>query len=275
MNAFEKTVYFLQGEMTTPTLYGAFHLLALATVIALAVLASLKLCHAKERAVRRVLLGIWILLLFTELYKQIIFTVDVAGNVATWSYAWYAFPFQFCSSPLYVLPFAALLPEGRVRNACLCFLSTFSLFGGLAVMIYPGDVFMRYIGINLQTMIHHGSQVIVGIFLAVRQLDRFTKKEHFGGVGVFSVLALVAMLLNISVYHILRANGMDNTFNMFFISPYFDCTLPVLSGIAPLVPYPVFLALYLIGFSLIAALMFFAVRGIRAAAVWVIGRAQK
>jgi len=70
------------------------------------------------------------------------------------------------------------------------------------------------------------------------------------------------MALNIGVYHLFQHLGMDDTFNMYFISPYFDCTLPILSIIYPLVPYPLFLVMYILGFSLIAALMYYVQRAI-------------
>ena len=218
--------------------------------------------NADEKIIRRVLLVFWLLMLTTELYKQIVFTMDSDGLNATWDYAWYAFPFQLCSTPLYVLPFAVFLPEGKARDACLCYLATFSLFGGLAVMIYPGNVFIRMIGINMQTMLHHGSQVVIGVLLAARCHSRFGNQHYLGSLTVFGVLATVAMGLNASVYHLLRAAGLDDTFNMFYISPYFDCTLPLLSDIYKLLPYPVFLVLYLTGFAAIAAAMFFGARAL-------------
>ena len=42
---------------------------------------------------------------------------------------------------------------------------------------------------------------------------------------------------------------------MFFISPHFDCTLPVLSIIYPKVPYIGFLIIYILGFSIVAGIV--------------------
>lgn len=262
MNAFEKVIHALQAEMTEPALFGWFHLLCLAITVALTVFLCTKLQNANEKTVRRLLLVLWIVLVLTEVYKQLAFALDVEDGVACWDYAFYAFPYQFCSTPLYILPLVVFLPDGKVRNACMCFLATFSLFAGLAVMCYPGDVFMSFIGINLQTMIHHGAQVAFGCFLALRVHRRLSKKYYFAAMAVFAALAAIALLLNVSVYHLLRAGGHDDTFNMFFISPYFDCTCPVLELVYPLVPYPVFLLAYLLGFALVAAVIFFGARGL-------------
>ena len=44
----------------------------------------------------------------------------------------------------------------------------------------------------------------------------------------------------------------DETFNMFFISPYFQTTLPVYCNIQPKVPYPIFLFLYIFPYITVA-----------------------
>ncbi|MBQ4341223.1 MAG: hypothetical protein II756_01820, partial [Clostridia bacterium] len=52
----------------------------------------------------------------------------------------------------------------------------------------------------------------------------------------------------------------DETFNMFFISPKFPSTLPLLSVVWENTPWPVFLAVYLLGFTFCAWLVFTAAR---------------
>ncbi len=257
MNIFAKLLLFLQRTMETPESYGAFHLLSVAIVIGLTVLLCLKLRDADEKTVRRLLLAAWILMVVLELYKQLVYTFDVtdAGTVAG-DFQWYAFPFQFCSTPLYVLPFVIFLREGHLRDATIAFLCTFSLFGGLAVMIYPNDVFISTIGINIQTMVHHGAQVVLGIFLAAHNRRRLSLSHFLGAVPVFTILVSVAMILNVLVHNVLLAVGNTETFNMFFVSPYHPCTLPVLSNVYELVPYPVFLFIYLFGFVFVAALVY-------------------
>ena len=256
MSFFEKIVMCLQAEMETPALYGAFHIMFALLTIACSAFLIWKFHDADEKTTRRILLGTWIAIAVLEIYKQIVFSMDVSDGVATWSYTWYAFPFQFCSSPLYVLPFAALLKEGRAKDATMSFLSTFALFGGLVVMIYPGDVFIGMIGINIQTMVHHGSQVVIGLFLAARNRHRFSFKFFLMGIIPFAILSAIAMGLNEVVHVFLTNKGLTDTFNMFFISRHHDCTLPVLSSIAPKLPYPAFLMVYLLGFVLAAGAIF-------------------
>ena len=257
MSFFEKIIMCLQAEMETPALYGPFHILFVLLTIACATFLIWKFRDADEKTERRILLITWITITILEIYKQIVFSMEVDDGAATWSYTWYAFPFQFCSSPLYVLPFAIFLKEGRARDACMSFLSTFALFGGLAVMIYPGDVFTRMIGINIQTMVHHGSQVFIGLFLAARNRRRYSLKFFLLGIIPFVILSAIAMGLNEGVHVFLMNKGLtDTVFNMFFISRHHSCTLPVLSAIEPLLPYPAFLMLYFFGFILAAGIIF-------------------
>ena len=59
-------------------------------------------------------------------------------------------------------------------------------------------------------------------------------------------------MLNLSVPSI---NG-GEPFNMFFISPYYECPLPVLSIIHEAAPYVVFLLVYVVGFSALSFVVY-------------------
>ena len=82
------------------------------------------------------------------------------------------------------------------------------------------------------------------------------EEVFFGGVRVFVSMVIIAMILNVGVYHLFGAVGIDETFNMFYISPYFDCTLPLLSIVWDMVPYGVFVCIYFFGFILCALIVF-------------------
>ena len=262
MNAFERFVFLLQREIETPACYGAYHLFCLTAVIALTVFLCLRFRDAEERTVRRILLAAWLCMVVAEGYKQLVFSMGVTDGIAEWGYTWYAFPYQFCSTPIYILPFA-IFGNGRVKEAALAYMMTFSLFGGLAVMVYPGDVFMYLLGVDVQTMLHHGLQVVLGIYLAVHRRRTLGPRHFFTAVPFFLAAVALALILDVAVYHALAAGGGEvPTFNMFFISPYFDCTLPLVGLVYAVMPYPVFLLVYLFGFTLAAAIVYLAILGI-------------
>ncbi len=257
LNAFEKLIHFLQAEAEAPELFGAFHIIAFAVIAAAAVFLCIKFRDCDAKTYRAIVLAAWITMVVCEIYRELVFALDVEGGVAVWDYAWYQFPFQLCATPLYVLPLVVFLPEGKVRDAAMFYVATFAFFGGVVVCVYPGDVFTSYIGINYQSLLHHGLQAIIGAFTIVYNRRRYEHKHYFYAVAVFCAFLAVALILNVVGYHTLRANGMDDTFNMFFISPYFECTLPLLDMVYEAVSYPVFLAIYVFGFMLISAIIFY------------------
>ena len=153
---------------------------------------------------------------------------------------------------MYILVLASLLKNGKVKDSLCAYLATYALFAGTAVMFYPGDVFIRVIGINIQTMIHHGGMVVIGVFMYVSGRVKFSHTTVLKALPTFCTCLSLAMVMNILYGHFGDPN---QTFNMFFISPYYPCTLPVLSSIYGKVPYPIFLFVYIFGFTLCAYIM--------------------
>ena len=256
MNLFEKFLASLDGQMPLPEAYGWFHLMSWGIVILLtAFLCTLALKNKKEgksndKFIRGVMLTYAILGIILEIYKQLNFSFN--SSTGEWSYQWYAFPFQFCSTPMYVALIAGCLKKCEFQKYLYAYLGTFALFAGLCVMFYPGDVFTRTIGINIQTMVCHGGMVVMGIFLLVSGAVDFKWKSFLKAMAIFSVLVVIALIMNI-IFH---STGNTATFNMFYISPYLPCTLPILNIIYDKVPYVIFLVIYFIGFSLAGCLIF-------------------
>lgn len=256
MNFFEKILNLLEATMETPKSYGWFHLMFIAIVILTTVLLCVKFKNCNDKAFRRIALIGWVLMLVLEVYKQLVFSFNYDGTTVIWDYQWYAFPYQFCSTPLYVLPFIAFLKESKFRDAFVSYMSSFSLFAGLAVFAYPNDVFVDIIGINIQTMVHHGLQVVFGIFFAAYARKKLSLRYFAKAIPVFGTLSLVAIILNVSVYKAFIIKGIEETFNMFFISPYFPSTLPILSIIYEKVHYSIFLIFYILGFVFVALIIY-------------------
>ncbi len=252
MNIFEKILVALDGNMTTPTNYGWFHLMFVGIAIATTILLCCLYRNCSDKTFRRIALIGWVVIVVLEIYKQLNFSYTFDREVGYhWTYQWYAFPFQFCSTPLYILPFVIFLKEGKVRDVFVMFMIVFSFFGGLVVFIYPNDVFISTIGINIQTMIHHGLQVVFGIYFAVYYRKKLSWTLWAKSILVFVGCITVAMILNVSV-----APLISDTFNMFYISPFHECTLPILSMVYTMVPYPVFFLVYVLGFVLVSAILF-------------------
>ncbi len=253
----------LDSEMKTPELYGWFHILSLVLTAVFTVVLCRVFKKPSERTVRKVLLSISLLVIVLEIYKQSNFSFSYDGNKISFDYQWYAFPFQFCSTPMYVGLLAALIKNNKIHKALCAYLSTFALFAGAAVMFYPSTVFISTIGINIQTMVCHGSMISVGVFLLYSQYVNSESKTILKAIPVFASALILAVCMNEAAHR----SGLlkRETFNMFFVSPYCAPSLPVFSLIQPLVPFPVELIVYIIGFSLASYIMLLISMGIKKA----------
>lgn len=261
MSNFENILYRgLTATMEKPALYGAWHIISIVLTIALTMCLVKFFRDAKDSTMRTIVFIGWCVMIFFELGKQLIGAMSYDGTTLTWSYYWHWFPFQFCSTPMYTFPFVFLLKDCKFRRAIMAYIATFSLFAGIIVMILPTTVFGSRIFTNTQTMVHHGLQVVFGVYMASYNRYHLNKRFFAWCMMVFGAFASVAMILNITLYPIVSAESPD--FNMFYISPYTNNDLPVLSSIYPLVPYPVYLIIYIFGFTLVAALVYAIEKGI-------------
>ena len=118
--------------------------------------------------------------------------------------------------------------------------------------VFPNDVFAtNLLGVQIQTMVHHGLQIVVAVYIVAHERKKFNILYFLKSLPVFIVILAVAMSLNIIGHAFI-----DGTFNMFYISPYYPCTLPLLSEIYTKVYYPIFLFIYVFGFALCSFIMF-------------------
>jgi uncharacterized membrane protein YwaF len=256
MNAFEKFLTVLDGRMTTPTPYGWFHLMWIGIMIGMIVLVSFTCKKLNDKQFRIICIVTASVLILFEIYKQLNFSFDT--KTGTWSYRWYAFPFQFCSTPMYVLLLAGIVKKGKFRDFLCSFIATFGVFGGLVVMLYPGDVFISTIGVDIQTMLHHSTQIVMGVFMYVSGRAKLEHKTVLKGFAVFIVLMAMALCMNI-IFHFA---GDGSKFNMFYIGPYIPCQMAILSTIYANVPYVIFLMIYALGFALAGYLVLLSAMGI-------------
>ncbi len=247
---------FLQSTMTRPHSYGWFHFMWVGIIVLATTLLCLRFRNADDRTFRRIVLILWVAMVLFETHKQLMYTFSVSDGIIVGDYQWYAFPYQLCGTPLFVLPVVIWGKDGHLRDAVMAFICFFSFFGGLVTYVYPEDVFISEIGINVQSMFHHGMQIVLGIFTAVHLRHRFNRSLYYKGAVAFVALCASALVMDVSMYHILKGCGIDETFNMFYISPYYECSLPLLNMIDQVLPYVPFLALYVLGFLLIGFIMY-------------------
>jgi hypothetical protein len=261
MNFLGKVIEFLDTGMTEPVLYGWFHILFLVITAVATVLLCKFFKEGTEKQVRTILFVTAVVVIISEIYKQINYTFSFDGNVITADYQWYAFPWQFCSTPMYVGLAAALWKKGKIHDSLCAYLASFALFAGVGVMVYPETVFIETIGINIQTMICHGSMISIGVYLLYTGYVKAEHKTAVRAMPVFAVMVALAVIMNEIAY----ASGLLETedFNMFFVSPHQEPSLPVYSLIQGAVPYPWCLIIYIAGFTLAAYVMVLLAMGLK------------
>lgn len=260
MNFFVKLLLILQTEMPEPTAWGWYHILWIGiTAGGIALLYLLKR-YWGEKQLKWVLAIYGIVSLLTEVAKQISWSVewDMATQTATWDYQWYSAPFQLCSTPIYLSLICLFLRPGKLRESLLTYLSLVTIIGGFMTLILPDSCLCSDILVNIHTMWLHCGSFVLAIYLLMSGHARLDKTGWIRASVVFFILAGIALAMNIGVYQ----SGIlgDETFNMFYISPYFISVLPVFDVIQQSVPYLVFLALYFIAVLLGSGIVFWLTR---------------
>jgi len=218
MNWFEKFLYLLQGEMETPKTLGWFHILWIIFVVVSIVILFLTRKKHNEKRLKLILGTYGIIAFILELLKQLIwaFNYDSITNIVTWDYEWYSAPFQLCTTPIFISLICLFLKNNKLRKSLLSYMAFVTILGSLVVSVY---------------------------LLMSREVE-INKKNLISSFTVFLIFVVIAEILNIVIYNSGILNG--ETFNMFYISPYFITHLPVFKTVQESVPFIFYLLFYIV-----------------------------
>lgn len=229
-----------RGEVPLPL--GGYHIAWIIATLSIAAMLIILFSDASEKATRIIIASAWALMLVMELLKQVAGNVYVIDEKIVFHYRWDFMPYQFCSTPLYVLPLAAFMREGQKRDTAILFLSTFSVIGGVVVFSIPDSVLSDHIFINFQSMLHHGIQIFIGLYLASRYRRLLTKEQFSYTAFAFLFMSYLAINLNM----LFCEASMSTVVNFFFINPHNRYIPPLLENLGlEKVPYIIFLVGYL------------------------------
>ena len=239
---------FLATEMTRPIAYQGlesswFQYLTLLVWLSLIVYTWYLSKHYHEEKATKAIFYVGLILLAFEIYKQVVFTYEAA------SFQWYAFPFQFCSTPMYIM-IIQRFTRGRTKKALWMYLQTYGFFAGVAVMFYPVAVFHKMIGINIQTMVHHGAMSLVGFYLVLHAKPKI--QNFLDASFIFLMLTMIAVIMNGS-FNLFNHSA---SFNMFFLNPKFQSHIPVISLFQAHVSSSIYIVIFIVGFSCIGYFMY-------------------
>lgn len=206
--------------MTPPAPWSAFHIVFSALGLAIAgVLAFFLAGKCKKDAFRLILWVCGILLAVSEIYKQLFLYQVVNGGC----YDWWYFPFQLCSTPIYLCLVFPLLPRGLPRKTAATYLKSFGFLGGIMALMEPSGLMHPYWTLTLHGLLWHILLVFIALLCAASGLAGRSARDFLWAALLFSLFCLVATFINV-----LTGGKAD----MFYISPYYPITQVVFHQIS-------------------------------------------
>ena len=261
MNFWGEILKWLSFRIEPPKVFGFFHIFSLLLTVFLSALLLRVLPKPSESTVRKLLIIASAVILALEIYKQIVFSFQYLNGEIVFEYPWYIFPFQFCSTPLYVGFLCGFIRNKKIHKSLCAFIASYSCLAGVGVMLYPEGSFCSVLGVNVQTMVWHGSMVVLGAYLLFSGYVEVRGKTLFRAFPVFISAVAVAIFLNEFAFRCGLSENHD--FNMFFISPYCEPSLPVFSLIQRAVPTYLSIIIYVLGFLVGAYLLLLLVGAVK------------
>lgn len=198
---------------------------------------------------RKIIGGAGVFLLVSEVVKQLMLTFAINGG----KYYWWYFPWQLCSIPMYVCLIAAAagrIAEKQVKNktrsvraacgiydACLSYLATFGLMGGVAAFFDTGGFVLDHPLLTVHSYVWHFVIVGVGLYAAVKRKSfRFLPP-----LLVYLGSAAIAEIINVAAF-----DAGCRPINMFYISPRYLFPLMVLKELVPVIGNAATIAVYIL-----------------------------
>lgn len=186
--------------------YSLAHITIVAGIIIISILLAL-LVNRLKLAKSTVLVLTGIVLLLFEILKQFLLTYVRGGY-----YSWSDFPFQLCSTPMYlclIYPFAK-----RLRSTIEDFIMVFGPIGAIASFVVPYSSFYNYLLLTIQSLVWHGLLLFLGIYLYATNRQKKVFSSYKPAGALYLVLSFIAVILNIAFYRVSYGEA-----NMFFLGP--------------------------------------------------------
>ena len=202
--------------MTPPKPWSAFHIVISLAGLAAAFSLARRLSSKNPSAV------LWTcgaLLAASEIYKQL-FLYRVVNQGC---YDWWYFPFQLCSTPMYLCLLFPLFPQGRFRTAAAVYLQSFGFLGGIMALAEPSGLMHPYWTLTLHGLGWHILLVFIACYCTASGLASKTGCRFLSALPLFFAFCLTATAINLFT---------EGQADMFYISPYYPVTQVVFHEIS-------------------------------------------
>ena len=238
----DKLIHFFQYQVEEPGLFSLFHIVFLVIIVSMTVFISIRFKNCSEKTYKKIILICWIICLIMESIKQIVKSF-VYGSPSYFKYSFYDLPFHLCSLIYYIAPVLIFVKREKASflyDSLSWFMAIFSLFGGVIVILFNSIVMSTLLYTNIQTMIHHGIQVLLGVFIVTWNRKRLNIYSFLKSLVILSVYTILAILINVLITPV--SNGID----MFYVNPYEVSVIPVINEIHRNVGFIPYLMVYLL-----------------------------
>jgi hypothetical protein len=262
---FEFLFLIKKGDENARPLYGTSHLLwIIATgIVALIIIINYK--KYNEKSLKRILFLYAIPSLILELLTQLSRSVHTAifFNFSYFDYFWNNFPFQLCSTPMYVALICLFLKKGKLRNYLLSYIAFITIWGSMGTMLFPGHLSGSPVLFTHSMYLHCGS-LILSIYLFVSKEVSLKFENVLNSYVVFLLVVLIAQIINISVFQsgLLTKGIFDRSINLLYISPYFVPEFLAFKFCYNHLPYYAYVPAYLLTLFMGGCLVYYVVNKI-------------
>lgn len=236
-----------------PALWGTVHIGALLLILLANIALGIVLRDLSSEKLLRVLHKLGLVMLIAEVFKQwycYSYVFNKEPNL------WF-FPWQLCSMAMYV-SFLTKYVRKKTLSAFLVFLASYSLLGGIVALVLPYDMLRPQIALVVHSFAYHGLIVTEAMiaFMILKKRSEKASLRFLPATLLFLAMAAVAEVINVISHVILRDPKLEP--NMFYITPFYSSTQPVLSDIASKYGIPVELAVY-IGLIILTCFVIFSI----------------
>ncbi len=214
-----------------PAGYGAFHIGFMIISIFIMLCICIPMRNCSDKAFRIVMLVTGLILLGAELYKHmyyafIIDKIDETFISPSKKYEWDLISFQLCSVPMYLSVAIGCMKEGKVRNALCEYCASIGFLGGFMAYAEPSGILHGELFCTLHSSIWHALLIFIALFIIFTKKGNRSIKDWYKSLPVFAGVVVVATILNLSCFSLVRYG-----FNMCYISPFRNTPLAVFKDI--------------------------------------------
>lgn len=148
----------------------------------------------------------------SEIWKQVYLTCGINNG----NYDWWYFPFQLCSTPMYVMLLLPHIKKERLRLALLSFLMCYGTLGGVAVFADTSGLHYPVLALTIHSYLWHILQIAAGILAGIA-FSREAVPRHLWESFADASLLYLAFCAAASLINFLVSP--HAVINMFYINP--------------------------------------------------------